>query len=161
MKPLEGIRVLEMGTHFAAPMCGRILADWGAEVIKVEAPEGDPYRVSFRNQRTPQFEDGCPSFDLENANKQFLSVNAKDTAGQEVIYKLAATCDVFLTNNRLNAMKKLHLTYEEIKAVNPKIVYADMTGYGSKGPLKDKPGYDYTCFLSRSGISGSRPRARS
>lgn len=152
MKPLEGIRVLEMGTHFAAPMCGRILADWGAEVIKVEAPEGDPYRVSFRNQRTPQFEDGCPSFDLENANKQFLSVNAKDTAGQEVIYKLAATCDVFLTNNRLNAMKKLHLTYEEIKAVNPKIVYADMTGYGSKGPLKDKPGYDYTCFLSRSGM---------
>lgn len=152
MKPLEGIRVLELGSHYAAPMCGRILADWGAEVIKVESPAGDPYRVSFRNQRTPQFEDGCPSFDLENANKQFVCINAKSPEGQEVMLKLAAKCDVFLTNNRLNALKKMHITYEDIKTVNPGIVYADMTGYGSKGPLKDKPGYDYTSFLSRSGM---------
>lgn len=152
MKPLEGIRVLELGSHFAAPMCGRILADWGAEVIKVESPAGDPYRVSFRNQRTPQFEDGCPSFDLENANKQFMCIDAKTPEGQEVMLKLAAKCDVFLTNNRLNALKKMRVTYEDVKAVNPKIVYADMTGYGSRGPLKDKPGYDYTSFLSRSGM---------
>lgn len=152
MKPLEGIRVMELGTHFAAPMCGRILADWGAEVIKVEAPAGDPYRVSFRNQRTPQFADGCPSFDLENANKQFMCVDAKTPEGQEVLLKLAAQCDVFVTNNRINALRKMGVTYEDVKAANPKIVYADMTGYGAKGPLKDKPGYDYTCFLSRSGM---------
>ena len=65
MKPLEGIKVVELTTYFAAPACGRMLADWGAEVIKVEGPKGDPYRTAYRGQRTPQFEEGCPSFDLK------------------------------------------------------------------------------------------------
>ena len=152
MKPLEGIRVLDLSTFFAAPMCGRILADWGAEVIKVESPAGDPYRNSFKNQKTPAFEAGCPSFDIENANKQFICVDGKNPDGVEVIKKLACTCDVFLTNNRYNALKKMGLTYEDIRAIKPSIVYGDMSGYGVEGPLKDKPGYDYTAFLSRSGI---------
>lgn len=152
MKPLEGIRVLELATYFAAPMCGHILADWGAEVIKVEGPAGDPYRTAYRGQRTPKFDDGCPSFDLENANKKFVCLDAKHPQGREALLKLAAQCDVFLTNNRPRALEKMQMTYEDIKAVNPKIVYADMTGYGSSGPLKDKPGYDYTAFFSRSGL---------
>ena len=152
MKPLEGIRVLELATYFAAPMCGHILADWGAEVIKVEGPAGDPYRTAYRGQRTPKFDDGCPSFDLENANKKFVCLDAKHPQGREALLKLAAQCDVFLTNNRPRALEKMQMTYEDIKAVNPEIVYADMTGYGSSGPLKDKPGYDYTAFFSRSGL---------
>ncbi len=152
MKPLEGIRVLELTTYFAAPMCGRILADWGADVIKVEGPKGDPYRTAYKGQKTPQFADGCPSFDLENANKRFVCLDAKTPEGHRALVKLIAGCDVFITNNRPNALKRIGMTYEDVKAVNPRIVYADILGYGGKGPLKDKPGYDYTAFFSRSGM---------
>lgn len=152
MKPLEGIKVVELATYFAAPMCGRILADWGAEVIKVEGPKGDPYRTAYRGQRTPQYEDGCPSFDLENANKKFVCLDAKHPDGHAALMKLVADCDIFITNNRPNALKKMSMTYEDVIAVNPKVVYADLTGYGTSGPLKDKPGYDYTAFFSRSGM---------
>lgn len=100
MKPLEGIKVVELTTYFAAPACGRMLADWGAEVIKVEGPKGDPYRTAYRGQRTPQFEEGCPSFDLENSNKSFVCLDTKTEGGREAVLKLISQCDVFLTNNR-------------------------------------------------------------
>lgn len=152
MKPLEGIKVVELTTYFAAPACGRMLADWGAEVIKVEGPKGDPYRTAYRGQRTPQFEEGCPSFDLENSNKSFVCLDTKTEGGREAVLKLISQCDVFLTNNRLSALKKMGLTYEEVHARYPKVVYAEVLGYGAKGPLKDRPGYDYTAFFSRSGL---------
>ena len=152
MKPLEGIKVVELTTYFAAPACGRMLADWGAEVIKVEGPKGDPYRTAYRGQRTPQFEEGCPSFDLENSNKSFVCLDTKTEGGREAVLKLISQCDVFLTNNRLSALKKMGLTYEEVHALYPKVVYAEVLGYGAKGPLKDRPGYDYTAFFSRSGL---------
>ena len=77
MKPLEGVKVVELATYFAAPSCARLLADWGADVIKVESPKGDPYRTAYRGQRTPQFEEGCPSFDCENSNKSSLLLTQK------------------------------------------------------------------------------------
>lgn len=152
MKPLEGIKVLELSTYFAAPMCGRLLADWGAEVIKVEGPAGDPYRTAYKGQKTPSFEDGCPSFDLENSNKKFVCLDAKKPSHHKALMKLARQADILITNNRPKALAKMHMTYEEVKEANPAIVYADMSGYGSKGPLRDKPGFDYTSFLSRSGM---------
>ena len=152
MKPLEGIKVVELTTYFAAPACGRILADWGAEVIKVEGPKGDPYRSAYRGQRTPQFAEGCPSFDLENSNKSFVCLDTKTKEGREAVLKLISQCDVFLTNNRPNALKKMGLTYEEIHSLYPRVVYGEVLGYGARGPLKDKPGYDYTAFFSRSGL---------
>ncbi|MDO4269162.1 MAG: CoA transferase [Eubacteriales bacterium] len=152
MKPLEGIKVVELTTYFAAPMCGRVLADWGAEVIKIEGPKGDPYRVAYKGQGTPQFEEGCPSYDLENSNKKFVCLDGKSEEGRQAILRLIAGCDVFLTNNRPQAMKKMGLDYESIHSLYPDIVYAEILGYGEKGPLKDKPGYDYTVFFSRSGL---------
>lgn len=157
MKPLEGIKVVEMTTYFAAPMCGRILADWGAEVVKIEGPKGDPYRTAYRGQRTPQFQkdgknDGCPSYDLENANKSFVCLDARTEPGRQAVLDLIAQCDVFITNNRPQAMQKMHLTYEDIHKLYPNVVYAEILGYGEEGPLKDKPGYDYTAFFSRSGL---------
>jgi len=152
MKPLEGIKVVELTTYFAAPVCGRMLADWGAEVIKVEGPKGDPYRTAYRGQRTPQFADGCPSFDLENSNKIFVCLDTTTKEGRDAVLKLISECDVFLTNNRAAAMKKMGLTYDDVHALYPHVVYAEVLGYGAKGPLKDKAGYDYTAFFSRSGL---------
>ena len=152
MKPLEGVKVVELTTYFAAPACGRILADWGAEVIKVEGPKGDPYRTAYRGQRTPQFEEGCPSFDLENSNKSFVCLDTKTREGREAVLKLISQCDVFVTNNRPAALQKMGLTYEEVHALCPNVGYAQVLGDGSKGPLKDRPGYDYTAFFSRSGL---------
>lgn len=151
-KPLEGIKVVELTTYFAAPACGRMLADWGAEVIKIEGPKGDPYRVAYKGQGTPQFEEGCPSYDLENSNKKFVCLDSKTEEGRKAVLKLVSQCDVFITNNRPNALKKMGLTYEEIHARYPKVVYGEILGYGPKGPLKDNPGYDYTVFFSRSGL---------
>lgn len=152
MKPLAGIKVVELSTYFAAPMCARILADWGAEVIKIEGPKGDPYRHAYKGQRTPQFEEGCPSFDLENSNKSFVCLNAKSEKGRDAILKLIAGADVFLTNNRPKALQKIGLTYDDIHKLYPNVVYAEILGYGAKGPMKDRPGYDYTAFFSRSGL---------
>lgn len=152
MRPLEGIKVVELTTYFAAPMCGRILSDWGAEVIKVEGPKGDPYRTAYKGQRTPQFDEGCPSFDLENSGKSFVCIDSKTENGREAIMKLVGECDVFITNNRPKALEKMGMTYEDVHKRFPNVVYGDILGYGAKGPLKDKPGYDYTAFFSRSGL---------
>lgn len=152
MKPLEGIKVIELSTYFAAPMCARILADWGAEVIKIEGPNGDPYRHAYKGQRTPQFDEGCPSFDLENSNKSFVCLNAKSEEGRKTILKLISEADVFITNNRPKALKKMGLTYEDVHQLYPNVVYAEILGYGAKGPMKDRPGFDYTAFFSRSGL---------
>ena len=152
MKPLEGVKVVELTTYFAAPMCGRVLADWGAEVIKIEGPKGDPYRVAYKGQGTPQFEEGCPSYDLENSNKKFVCLDGKTEEGRTAILKLISQCDVFITNNRPQAMKKMGLDYETVHKLYPGVVYGEILGYGAKGPLKDKPGYDYTVFFSRSGL---------
>ena len=140
MKPLEGVKVVELTTYFAAPMCGRVLADWGADVIKIEGPKGDPYRVAYKGQGTPQFEEGCPSYDLENSNKKFVCLDGKTEEGRAAILKLISQCDVFITNNRPQAMKKMGLDYETIHKLYPGVVYGEILGYGAKGPLKDKPG---------------------
>lgn len=143
---------MEMTTYFAAPACGRMLADWGAEVIKIEGPKGDPYRVAYKGQGTPAFEEGCPSYDLENSNKSFVCLDTKTEEGRQAVLKLISQCDVFITNNRPAVMKKMGLSYDDVHALYPNVVYGEILGYGAKGPLKDKPGYDYTVFFSRSGL---------
>ena len=131
MKPLEGVKVVELTTYFAAPMCGRVLADWGAEVIKIEGPKGDPYRVAYKGQGTPQFEEGCPSYDLENSNKKFVCLDGKTEEGRTAILKLISQCDVFITNNRPQAMKKMGLDYETVHKLYPGVVYGEILGVPS------------------------------
>jgi len=152
MKPLSGVKVVEMSTQFAGPSVGRILADWGADVIKVEAPQGDPLRFSYIVQQTPMFEEGCPTFDAENSNKRFVCLDLKLPEGKEAMMKLLEQTDVFITNTRTKALEKLGFGYDLVAAKNPKIVYAEVLGYGAEGPLKDMPGYDYTVFFARSGL---------
>lgn len=152
VKPLEGVRVIEMATYIAAPVAAKMLADWGAEVIKIEPHNGDVYRVIGRTLRMPVTEDQNPCFDLENSNKKGMSINIKTEEGQKILRKLIGTSDVLITNYRPEVLKKLNLTYEQLSEEFPSLVYGVLTGYGEKGPDKDRPGYDLTSFMARSGM---------
>lgn len=152
MKPLEGIRVVELSTYVAAPSCARILADWGADVIKIEPPKGDIYRYLGVAQGMPAKPDFAPSFDNENANKRYLSLNLRTPEAMEVLHKLLATSDVFVTNYRPEALKGMKLDYDSLSQIHPHIVMGSILGYGDKGPDKDRPGFDFTAFYARSGM---------
>ena len=140
-RPLEGVKVLELATFIAAPCCARFLADLGAEVIKVEAPAGDPLRYTAVNEGRPQDQKENTSYDLENAGKTCVCLNTKTAAGREALEKLIAGADIFITNWRQNPLKKAGLDYETLHAKYPKLVYGFVSGYGEKGPDKDLPGF--------------------
>lgn len=150
---LEGIKVIEFANFVAGPCCGRILADWGAEVIKIEPDFGDTMRVVGVQWCAPTDEDENPLFENENAGKKGIIVNANTPEGQQVIYDLVKDADVFLTNTRQKALIKSNLDYEKIKEVNPKIVYGHLLGYGEKGPAANTPAFDYTAYFARGGIA--------
>lgn len=136
--PLAGVRVLEVGVFMAAPFATMQLADLGAEVLKVESPDGgEPVRS------TGPFVAGHSSPFLRlNRAKRSLSLDLKSDAGREAFLRLAATCDVVVENLRPGAMRRLGLGYDEVRAVNPGIVYASASGFGQDGPLADRPGLD-------------------
>ena len=118
-RPLEGVKVLELATFIAAPCCARFLADLGAEVIKVEAPAGDPLRYTAVNEGRPQDQKENTSYDLENAGKTCVCLNTKTPAGREALEKLIAEADIFITNWRQNPLKKAGLDYETLHAKLP------------------------------------------
>lgn len=152
MKPLEGIRVVEMGTHVAAPTAARMMADWGAEVIKVEGIRGEAYRTVGIAWKMPNKEDNNPILQPGNANKKSLSLNLKDPEGREALLKLLETADVFLTNTRPQALARLGLDYDTVKKRCPKLVYALFTAFGLNGPDKDAPGFDAASYWARGGM---------
>lgn len=154
-RPLEGVKVVEMATFIAVPAVGRILADLGAEVVKIESAKGDNLRFTAPNEGRPSDPHEDMNFDLENANKKGIVLDLRNDKGKEVLFKLLDEADVFLTNWRPGALARQNLTYEDIKEKYPKLVYASLTGYGDKGPDKDLPGFDYTAFFARSGWAGS------
>lgn len=144
--PLTGIRVVEMATMVAAPSCGQLLMQLGAEVIKIEGLDGDPYR----NNR--QITGGHPVlFDALNAGKKSVAINAKNPKAKEMLMKLIGTADVFISNIRLDALKRLGLDYMSL-CENESLVYAHFSGYGENGPLSKLPGYDGTAFFVRNGV---------
>lgn len=145
-KPLEGIRVVEFATMIAAPSAGRLLANLGAEVIKVESFDGDPYRKNSQTGNQPVI------YDMLNMQKKSMAVNAKTPEGNEAIRKLVAGADVFLSNIRTKSLEKLGFGYEELKKDNPGLIYVHFSGYGATGPMKDLPGYDTTAFFTRFGV---------
>ena len=151
-RPLEGVRVLDLSTMLAASSCSRIFAEWGAEVIKVEAPTGDMFRATLKTMGGPIYEEGAPIYDVDNANKSFLALNLKDPRGMEILQKLLKDTDVFVTNYREKALKKLGIDYETLSKQYPRLIYSWTGGYGSKGPDKDKGGFDYTTFYARTGM---------
>ena len=154
-RPLEGIKVVELATFIAAPCCARFLADLGAEVIKIEAPAGDPLRYTAVNEGRPQDQKENTTYDLENANKTCIALNTKSAAGREALEKLIAGADICITNWRQNPLKKAGLDYDTLHAKYPALVYGFVSGYGEKGPDKDLPGFDFTAFFARGGVLGT------
>lgn len=155
MGPLEGIKVLDLSNFLAASTAGRIMAEWGAQVIKIEPPGGDTYRNNGPYMGIPIYGrgvEGNPSYDNENGNKRWLSVNLKSPGGLKILLRLLENSDVLITNYRANALKKLGISYDDLKERYPRLVYGMILGYGPKGPVKNKPGFDYTAFYARSGL---------
>lgn len=152
-KPFEGIRVVDLSTFVAAPVTGRLLADLGAEVIKVERPAGDGWRMTGLSYNPSYYTDEeNPVFDIYNAGKKHVGINLKTPEGREAIHKLLATADVFITNTRLAALKRLGLSYEDLKEKYPRLVYGIVLGYGEEGPDAGKPAFDTSAFWARGGF---------
>ena len=147
-----GLKVIDVASYIAGPAAATILSDFGADVIKVEPTGiGDPYRYLYRIEGNP----ASPKnyfWQLTSRNKRSLAVNLKTPAGVEIISKLIKEADVFIINFPPHVRKALGLTYEDVSRINPKIIYADITGYGEKGPETDKPGFDETAYWARTGF---------
>ena len=152
-KPLEGIRVLDLTTFVAAPVCARMLGDMGAKVIKIEHPKGDAWRETGRNFNVSKFGDHMnPVFDIYNSGKKLIALDLKSKEGKEIFWKLMDQADVFITNTRPEALKRLGIAYEDIKDRYPGLIYAMLLGYGETGPEAATPGFDVTAFWARSGF---------
>ena len=149
---LEGLKVVEFATYIAAPGAGGIMADWGAEVVKIEPPGGDPIRGFFDS--IGHVSDVNPVFELDNRGKQGVVLDITKPEGREAVVKLVRGADVFLTNVRPGALKRARLDYETLKGENPRLIYCSVTGYGLQGPDADKPGFDGASFWCRSGVAG-------
>lgn len=152
MTLLKGLKVVEMGLWVAGPAAGGILADWGADVIKVEQPGGDPMRNLYRALSGSKL-DRCPPFELYNRGKRSIVIDLKTEEGRGLLHRIVGEADVFLTNMRPQYLKRIGLDPDEAVARYRKLVYASLTGYGLKGPDKDAPGFDVAAFVARSGVA--------
>lgn len=135
--PLQGIRVIEIGTLIAAPFAARLMAEFGADVIKIEAPEtGDPLR------KWRKLHEGTSLWwYLQSRNKKSICVNLKSAHGVEIVKRLAADADVVIENLRPGALEKLGLGWDVLHAINPKLTMVRISGYGQSGPYRDRPGF--------------------
>jgi crotonobetainyl-CoA:carnitine CoA-transferase CaiB-like acyl-CoA transferase len=153
-RPLEGIRVIECGIFHAGPGGSAILGDLGAEVIKIEQPGvGDPIRAAKTVGKIPFEIPGDRTLFCEgaNRNKKSVTVNLRTPEGQEIVYRLVKKADVFLTNMRRTAIENLKITYPILREINPRLIYASVSAFGSKGPDRDRGGFDYQ-GQARSGL---------
>jgi crotonobetainyl-CoA:carnitine CoA-transferase CaiB-like acyl-CoA transferase len=153
---LDGVRVLDFSQMMMGPWGTQFLGDMGADVIKIERPKvGEWERSLTMMGQLLGGESAC--FYAMNRNKKSVTVNLKDPRGKEIIYKLAATCDLVVENYRPGVLERLGLGYEDLKAVNPGIVYVSGSGYGADGPYRERPGQDLL-IQSLSGIASNGGR---
>jgi crotonobetainyl-CoA:carnitine CoA-transferase CaiB-like acyl-CoA transferase len=155
--PLDGMKVIELGAWVVGPTCGRILGELGAEVIKVEDPEGgDPARGVISPAALAEADRGLgpvsPWWEQWNSSKRAIAVDLSQERGKEIMRRLLERADVFVTNLRAAAVERLGFDYESVRKVNPKIIYAQNTGFGPKGPQRNRAAFDDTTFWIRSGI---------
>ena len=156
--PIQGIRVLELGTMVAGPVCGTLLADFGAEVIKVESPgSGDPIR-----QSGPAIEGESLYWQVEGRNKLSITLNLRKPEGQEVLRRLVREVDVLIENFKPGTMKKWGIDYDALKAENPKLIMLSVSGFGQTGPYATRPAYDrialaFSGFLNMTGYPDQPP----
>ena len=160
--PLHGVRVIELGAWVAGPAAGAVLADWGADVIKVEPVTGDPIRTSTRIGP-----DGVnPPFELDNRGKRSVALNVGDPAGRAAFDTLLAGADVFVTNLRPVVLDGWGIAPSDLLERFPRLVVATLTGFGESGPLRDRPSYDIGGYWARSGqaaahmVNGEPPLLR-
>lgn len=153
-KILDGVKVAELSTFVAAPSCARTLAEWGADVIKIESLKGDAGRVFGQNYKTPTEEEENPLFETNNANKKGICINIKTPKGKEALYKILEKSDVFVTNVRSASLKKEGLDYETLKQKFPGLICGHILGYGENGKDRGKAGFDYTAYFARGGVMG-------
>lgn len=145
-KPLQGVKVLDFTLLAAGPTCGRLLAEWGADVLKVEPPKGECARVGAPGKVF------SPIFELYNAGKRGITVDAKTPEGIRIIYQLLEEVDVFLTSYRTAGLKRLGLDYETLHEKFPSLIWAQISGYGELGPEARTAGFDKDAYWARSGI---------
>ena len=144
--PLAGMRVIELAHIMAGPVCGMMLADMGADVIKVEKPTGDDSRRFV----PPKVGDEAAAYMMMNRNKRGIALNLKDPGAVDVLRRLLADADVVIENYRKGTMEKLGLSYEELAEANPRLIYCEISGFGRTGPYADRGGFD----LIAQGMSG-------
>ena len=147
----SGLKVVDFATFVAAPGAAVILSDFGADVIKVEPPSGDLWRHAHQIPVMPSAKEAYP-FHLANRNKRSITLDLKSPSAQQVLEKLVKWADVFVVNTPHPARKKLKLEYADLVQWNPRLIYADLTGYGEKGPDSGLPGFDITAYWARSGL---------
>jgi len=150
--PLEGLRVLDLASFIAGPVATTVMGDYGAEVIKIEPPgEGDPQRKLGQAHSVPQHPvNFC--WHMTNRNKRAIVLDLKHADGRHVFERLARTADVMVVNFPLKVRTRLRMRYEDVAPLNPRLIYASMTGYGESGPDAEQPGFDSTAFFARSGL---------
>jgi crotonobetainyl-CoA:carnitine CoA-transferase CaiB-like acyl-CoA transferase len=153
--PLAGIRVVEVANWLAAPAAAALLADLGAEVVKVEPPGGEIYRQFVLRSMGYTYDFPANyAFELDNRGKRAISVSLDREGGPELVRRLCARADVFVTNLIDERRRRYGLTHDDVRAASPRIIYASFSGYGTRGPDRNRPGFDYAAFWARSGLMG-------
>ncbi|MSZ56663.1 MAG: CoA transferase [Actinobacteria bacterium] len=150
--PLHGVKVIEMGVWVAGPAATGLMADWGADVIKVEPPAGDPQRFVFGALGVAD-QKGVPPFEIDNRGKRSVVLDLRDDGDLQKMYALLEDADVFVSNVRPAGLARMGLDPDSLTKRFPRLVYGQLTGYGTTGPDVDKAGYDIGAFWSRTGLA--------
>ena len=150
--PLEGIRVIDVAEHGFVPTAARVLAEYGADVIKVERLDGDPNRKIIPSGMVATRDGVDYLAEIFNSSKRDIALDITSDAGQRVLARLIASADVFVTNQLPQVQRKLHTTPEEVMAIHPRIVYARGHGQGQRGPDVERGSYDSVAYWSRGGV---------
>src|SRR6266436_4150174 len=147
----SGLKVVDLASFIAGPSAAVILSDFGADVIKVEPPTGDLWRFVYKVPPQPRAKDNY-LWHLNNRNKRGMAVDLKSPDAVKILERLVRWADVMIVNTPHPARKRLKLEYDDVAAWNPRLIYADLTGYGDKGPDANLPGFDITAYWARSGL---------
>ncbi len=149
--PFSGLKVIDCASYIAAPAAAMLLSDFGADVIKIEPPAGDPHRQLYQQVGAQDVQRNFV-WDLNSRNKRSLALDLKHPAGQAVLHRLVAQADVFITNLPLPVRERLAIGAAQLRPLNPRLVYASMTGYGETGAEAAKSAFDVTAYWARSGL---------
>lgn len=148
----SGLKVLDVATVIAGPAAAMILGDFGADVIKIEQPgSGDMLRMLSYIPSTPDADNNY-FWQMDGRNKRSLALNLKTQEGTDVMHKLVAGCDVYITNQPHPVRESLKLTYDDLRPLNPRMIYTSLTAYGEEGPERDRKGFDQLAYWARSGL---------